>query len=1081
MNRLYSPRPVIILILSYCLFYCPVQAEIQGDFCQNAIPLTESTSYNGNSTGATGTSTSSCSLKDTKDVWHRFIPSQSGNYTISLCGSSFDTTLSVYDACGGMELACNDDLCSVQSEVVVSLTAGYTYLVRVAGYNGATGQYTLLADKRPDAPANDEFAGAIEVFETIPFNGTTLGATGDTYSSCAQGYDFYDVWHLFTPPAATEYIISLCNSGFDTTLAVFDDTGLEIGCNDDACDSQSKLNITLTGGRTYAIRVAGFDGAAGDYILNITRYSQQPVNDLCNNAIPLSLDLPYYGTTLGATGQKSSSCAGNDKLDVWHTFRPARSGYHTISLCGSSFDTTLAVYTSCTGSELACNDNMCDVKSEVVVYLTAGQTYYIRIAGKGGNTGDYVVVVTERFTQPANDDCTKAIEVFEDIPFQGSTLGALGSIGSSCGFYFDFYDVWHLFTPSKTGDYLISLCGSDFDTTLSVYSGCQGSELACNDDSCGSQSELVLGLTAGQTYWIRIAGYDGDMGNYDLLITESLPPPANDNCINAIDVELNVPCHGTTRSATGASVSSCGEEDTLDVWFRFTPPISGNYEISLCGSQFDTTLSVYDGCNGMELACNDDYCKEQSGLDIYLEADDAILIRVAGYRGAIGDYTLVVSSDCMPLTEPANPYPADLSFDTEREPVLSWNNGAAILENTSQPKFVLKGIYGTDDRIDEYQVANMTLKAIGDSTAAIIPLGDLTFNADGSFSMPSTTLAQTYLDTYARTLCSDVPFINQPAPAVCTAFLVAPDIVATTGHCIDDSSVCIDMAFVFGFTMINATTPVLTVHESDVYFCSGIIARVQTADSDWALIRLDREILTHAPLITRRAGKVPDRQALAVIGHTLGLPRKYANNAWVQDNLASGSFQANLDTFMGNSGSAVINMATYEVEGILYAGNPDFVQDGSCDRMSQCPDTGCPEWEQATRTTEFSSLIPVFDVYLGTSPDTMELISADNPRPWFQTNMLTCGTTWFWQVITKTSCTQTPGPVWVFSTKLAGDYDHDCDVDMLDYAVLAEAWMLQNCDASNFYCQGADIDKMGSVNLADLLIFANHWMERINP
>jgi len=111
----------------------------------------------------------------------------------------------------------------------------------------------------------------------------------------------------------------------------------------------------------------------------------------------------------------------------------------------------------------------------------------------------------------------------------------------------------------------------------------------------------------------------------------------------------------------------------------------------------------------------------------------------------------------------------------------------------------------------------------------------------------------------------------------------------------------------------------------------------------------------------------------------------------------------------------------------------------------------------------------------------MELISADNPRPWFQTNMLTCGTTWFWQVIAKTSCTQTPGPVWVFSTKLAGDYDHDCDVDMQDYAALAETWMLQNCDPSNIYCQGADIDKMGSVNLADLMIFAGHWMERINP
>jgi hypothetical protein len=1072
---------IISVFIFFSSLLCPSYAAPTGDLCLDAIPLSVSIPYDGDSTGATGTLTSSCSANDTKDIWHSFTPSLNGNYTISLCGSSFDTTLSVYDTCGGTELACNDDMCSVYSEVVVELAAGLTYLIRVAGYNGATGVYILEVTKRPEPPANDEFAGAIEVFENAPYQGDTSGATGDAACSCAQGYDFYDVWHLFVPPVTTEYSISLCNSLFDTTLSIYDDQLTEIGCNDDSCGSQSKLNLMLTGGQIYYIRIAGFDGDTGGYLLNITRYLQEPLNDKCTDAIEVFLDTLYYGTTAGAKGTGTSNCSGTDRLDVWHYFVPLQTGYHTVSLCGSSFNTTVAIYDGCNGVELACNDNICDTQSEVAVYLTAGYTYLIRIAGISGKTGDYVILVSERLVQPPNDDCNNAIEVFEGVTYDGDNIGALGDTGCSCGYYFDFYDVWHSFTPTQTKEYLISLCGSNFDTTMSVYDSCMGMEIACNDDSCGSQSELVLLLNSGQTYLIRIAGYDGDMGNYSLTITESIHPPINDDCQNPIPLLLNVPYTGSTISAGGSSVSTCSDDDTLDVWFSYTPAESGIYEIDLCDSQFDTTLSVYDTCGGMELACNDDFCQLQSQLSIYLETATTYLIRIAGYRGAIGSYTIIVGTDCIFIPEPTNPYPSHLSFDVERDPVLAWNNGAALLQNSSQGSLIIKGIYGTDDRLDEYQVLDSQLKAVGDSTAALISIDDITDNNDGTYSIPSITLAETYLSRYGRPLCPNEPFLNQPSIAKCTGFLVAPDIVATTGHCISDHSVCLDAVFVFGFAMINASTPVLTFDASDVYFCDGVIARLQTADSDWALIRLDREVLNHAPLVTRRTGKIPDNQDLAVIGHTLGLPRKYADNAWVQENSSLGSFQANLDTFIGNSGSAVVNMDTYEVEGLLFAGNPDFVSDGDCDRSTQCPDTGCPGWERATRVTEFIDLVPVFDVYMGTSPDDMQLICADSPKTWCRTGVLDCGTNYFWQVIAKSNCTQETGPLWVFSTTPAGDYDRDCDVDLSDYAALAAAWMSEGCDMTNNFCDGQDIDKLGAVDIADLAILISHWMEKINP
>ena len=1074
-----TAKTIAIVILLVTLIG-PLYAVPANDLCQDAIDVYESTPYSGNSGGATGSSVSSCSVNDSADVWHIFAPLETGNYDISLCGSAFDTTLSVYDSCGGSEIACNDDICSLQSRLRTALTAGEIYLIRVAGYGGSTGAYDLNITKLPDAPINDELIDAIEVYEDVPYDGDTTGATGETSSDCAQGYDFYDVWHTFTVPATTDYSISLCNSLFDTTLSVYDVNDLEVGCNDDSCGAQSKLDMTLTGGHTYSIRIAGFDGDTGPYTLNVTRNLGPPVNDECSSAVELFLDNPYYGTSIGATGTQTSDCSLNDTLDVWHSFTAIQTGYHTVSLCGSDFDTTLAVYDGCAGSSIACNDNMCDTQSEVTPYLTSGQTYSIRIAGKGEKTGDYVIVVSERLSQPSNDDCTSAIEVFEDIAHNGSTIGALGDTGSSCGYYFDFYDVWHTFTPTASKDYLLSLCGSDFDTILSLYDTCDSNDITCNDDSCDKQSEMVVSLVASQTYYLRVSGYDGDMGDYSLYISESLSVPVNDDCANAIPLDLDIPYSGTTEAATGDGASLCGDDDNLDVWFSYSPDESKSYEISLCQSQFDTTLAVYDSCEGTELACNDDSCDVQSETSIYLETGQTYLIRVAGYRGAIGSYTIVISPECVSISDPANPYPENLSYDVDLDTVLAWNSGGEMLASQPQGMVTIKGIYGTDDRQDEYQVLNTQLKSIGDSTVALIPSWKLTDNGDGTYSIPSTPLEDSCPAEYDP-LCPDEPFIDQPAPAICTGFLVAPNLVATTGHCISDSSVCTDMAFVFGFTMTGPSSPVLTFDESDVYFCNGIISRTQTPESDWALIQLDRDVVNHEPLTVRRSDKISDSQTLSVVGHTMGLPRKYADNAWVQDNLPTASFYANLDTFMGNSGSPVINMTTYEIEGVLFAGNPDFVLDGVCNRSAVCPDTGCPSWERATRVTEFSDLIPVFDVYFGTSPGDMQLIDPNTPKTSCAAPTLICGETYYWQVIAKTTCTQKAGPIWTFSTALAGDHDHDCDVDLLDYAELASWWEIQSCDSTNNYCDGQDIDKLGSVNFDDLLILLSHWMEEITP
>lgn len=50
---------------------------------------------------------------------------------------------------------------------------------------------------------------------------------------------------------------------------------------------------------------------------------------------------------------------------------------------------------------------------------------------------------------------------------------------------------------------------------------------------------------------------------------------------------------------------------------------------------------------------------------------------------------------------------------------------------------------------------------------------------------------------------------------------------------------------------------------------------------------------------------------------------------------------ANLDTYGGNSGSAVFNDRTGEVEGILVRGEVDYTYKGNCMVSNVCTDSGC--------------------------------------------------------------------------------------------------------------------------------------------
>jgi len=126
---------------------------------------------------------------------------------------------------------------------------------------------------------------------------------------------------------------------------------------------------------------------------------------------------------------------------------------------------------------------------------------------------------TELWVYILKDECEDAMEVDLGPTYYGSNYGATGNDLTSCA-YDDFADVWYYFEPQVSGEFTIDAGADEFDTTLAVFNACGGNELACNDDFFPStDSQVSLEMVKGKPYYIRVAGFDGQAGNYELIVS----------------------------------------------------------------------------------------------------------------------------------------------------------------------------------------------------------------------------------------------------------------------------------------------------------------------------------------------------------------------------------------------------------------------------------------------------------------------------------------------------------------------------------------------------------------------------------
>lgn len=138
--------PALILVLYPALSRIQVaKGEYPpNDICTDATPVEEVINLPFDTTGARFGGRGLCMISP--NIWYCYTASCTGEVTISLAGSSYDTMLAVYNGCECFPvaadlIACNDDFGGTyQSQLTFSAIAGNQYLIEVGGYGASQGK-----------------------------------------------------------------------------------------------------------------------------------------------------------------------------------------------------------------------------------------------------------------------------------------------------------------------------------------------------------------------------------------------------------------------------------------------------------------------------------------------------------------------------------------------------------------------------------------------------------------------------------------------------------------------------------------------------------------------------------------------------------------------------------------------------------------------------------------------------------------------------------------------------------------------------------------------------------------------------
>ncbi|NES82426.1 MAG: calcium-binding protein, partial [Moorea sp. SIO2B7] len=203
----------------------------------------------------------------------------------------------------------------------------------------------------------------------------------------------------------------------------------------------------------------------------------------------------------------------------------------------------------------------------------------------------------------------------------GTNVGFTGEPGEPNHARFDpqLNSAWWSWTAPADGIVTIDTFGSNYDTTLAVYTGSAVnslSSIASNDDTFGLQSQVVFTVTAGTTYQIAVDGFSFRTGLIDLNINLDiddnliLGTSGNDSLFGSVENDQIEGLAGNDTIFGSEGINTLLGGDGNDVIY------GGSQLDVISGGSGNDTIFASEGNNEIFAGAGDDLIYSGAGDDL---------------------------------------------------------------------------------------------------------------------------------------------------------------------------------------------------------------------------------------------------------------------------------------------------------------------------------------------------------------------------------------------------------------------------------------------------------------------------------
>lgn len=380
-----------------------------------------------------------------------FSPAVSGTYRFEFSNVPDGTDFTLYILNSAGERKEYASYCDNGSGITTSLSSKENYTIRVA-QQCETGSYTLNIGQQKET---SDISSYTAVSDSIQYTDQKNNYSFSPQSDGLYRFEFSDV------PDGTDYKLYVYNSGWEELERVID------------VDNNDGISINLSSKKIYYISVVQYR-STGSYTLNIGHKKS-------------------LVTATGYTAISDSIQYTDQEND--YAFMPSVSGTHRFEFSNvpNGTDLRLIIYNS--GWEEKARIYDADNGDGITISLTKGKTYYIRVKHYRGN-GVYTL----------NIGYKKAIANLSESAYDSDSIQYTDQENDYC------------FIPSVNAEYKFSFIhvpdGTDFN--LLVFNS--GWEEIKRGYDMDNEGELSVQLSAGETYYVRVAYYRGT-GSYGIKVS----------------------------------------------------------------------------------------------------------------------------------------------------------------------------------------------------------------------------------------------------------------------------------------------------------------------------------------------------------------------------------------------------------------------------------------------------------------------------------------------------------------------------------------------------------------------------------